>query len=153
MFSVDEMAEWTNNEIFSQWKKIQFSSVRDSVVLTLCDPMDCSMPAFPIHHQLLELAQTHLHWAGDTMQPSHPLRSFPSSVFFKKSGFHIKWPKYWSFSISTSDEYSGLISFRMDWFDLLAVQETLNSLLPHHNLKASIFLVLSFSYGPVLMHT
>ena len=103
--------------------------------------MDCST-GFPVHHQLPELAQTHVHWISDTVQPSHPLLnpslllSFPAS----ESILHICWPKYWSFSfsISPSNEYSGLISFRMDWLDLLAVRGTLKSLLQHHSSKASI---------------
>ena len=110
--------------------------------------MDCSKPGFPVHHQLLELAQTHVHWVGDAIQPSQPLLSpspspsiFPSiRVFSNESVLHIRRSKYWSFSFSIrpSNEYSGLISFRMDWLDLLAVQGTLNSLLQHHSLKASI---------------
>ena len=103
---------------------------------------------FPVHHQLPELAQTHIHWVSDAIQPSHPLSS-PSSPafnlsqhqgFFNESVLHIRWPKYWSFSfsISPSNEYSGQISFRMDWFDLLAVQGTFKSLLQHHSLKAPI---------------
>ena len=115
---------------------------------TLCDPMDCSTPGLPVHYKLLELSQTHVHWVGDAIQPSHPLSLlllppsiFPSiRVFSNESVLHIRWPKYWSFrfSISLSNEYSGLISFRMDWLDLLAVQETLKSLLQHHSSKASI---------------
>ena len=107
--------------------------------------MDCSTPGLPVRHQLLEFAQTHVHRVSDTIQPYHPLLS-PSSafsirVFSNESVLHIRWPKYWSFgfSISPSSEYSGLISFRMDWFDLLAVQGTLKSLLQHHSSKASIF--------------
>jgi len=126
---------------------VQFSSVAQSC-LTLCDPMDCSMPGLPVYHQLLELAQTHVHRVGDATQPSHPLSS-PSppafnlsqhQVFSNESVLRIRWPKYWSFSfsISPSNEYSGLIFFRMDWLDLLAVQGTLKSLLWHHNSKASI---------------
>ena len=125
----------------------QFSSVAQ-LFSTLCNPMDCSMPGLPVHHQLPELAQTHVHPVGDTSQPSNPLSSslllpsiFPSiRVFSSESVLHIKWPKYWSFSfsISTSNEYSGLISFRIDWLDLLAVQGTLKSLLQHHSSKASI---------------
>ena len=115
---------------------------------TLCDPMDCSTPGFLVYHQLLELAQTHVHWVGDAIQPSHPLRSllllpliFPKlTVFSSESVLRIRWPNYWSFSfsISASNEYSGLISFRMDWLDLLAVQGTLKSLLQHHSSKVSI---------------
>ena len=116
--------------------------------------MDCSMPGFPVHHQPLELTQTHVHWVGDATQPSHPLllpsppaffglQSFPASGSFPiESVLHIRWPKYWSlsfsFSISPSSEYSELISFRMDWLDLLAIQRMLKSLLQHHSSKASI---------------
>ena len=104
--------------------------------LTLCDPMDCSTPGFPVLHHLLELAQTHVQ-VGDAIQPSHPLLSlllpssiFPSSkVFSNELALCIRWPKYWSFSISASNKYSGLISFRIDWFDLLEFQVTLRSLL------------------------
>ena len=114
---------------------------------TLCDPMDCSMPGFPVLHYLLEFTQIHAHWVGDTIQQSHPLLPLllPSvfssiRVFFIELALHIMWPKYWSFSfsISASNEYSGLISFRIDWFDLLAVHKTLKSLLQHHSSKASI---------------
>ena len=124
-----------------------FSSVAQ-LCLTLCNPMDCSMPRFPAHHQLPELAQIHVHQVGDAIQPSHPLASpsppasiFPSiRVFSNESVLRIRWPKYWSFNfnIHPSNEYSGLISFRMDWLDLLAVQGTLKSLLQHHSSKASI---------------
>ena len=106
------------------------------------------MPGFSVHHQLTGLTQTHIHWVGDAIQPSYPLcpllllsSIFPSiRVFFKELVLHISWPKCWSvsFSISPSNEYSGLISFRMDWLDLLAVQGTLKSLLQHHSSKASI---------------
>ena len=110
--------------------------------------MDCSTPGFPVHHQLPEVAQTHVHQVSNTIQPSHPLSS-PSPPSFSLSQpqglfhvpvLHIRWPKYWSFSFSTSpsNEHSGLISFRIDWFDLLAVQGTLQSLLQHHSSKASI---------------
>ena len=115
---------------------------------TLCDLMDCSMPDFSVHHKLPELAQTHVHQVSDAIQPSHPLSSpspppsiFPSfRVFSNEFILHITWPKYWSFSfsISPSNEYSGLISFRIDGLDLLAVQETLKSLLQHHSSKVSI---------------
>ena len=114
----------------------------------LCNPMDRGTPGFPVHHQLLELSQTQVHQVGDAIQPSHPLSS-PSipafnhssiRVFTNKSVLHIRWPKYWSFSFSISppNEYSGLISFRIDWLDPLAVQGTLKSL-QHLNSKASIF--------------
>ena len=123
----------------------QFSSVTQSCLI-LCDPMDCSMSGLPVHHQLLELAQTHVHQVSDAIHPSHPLSS-PSlasiflsiRVFSNESVPPIRWPKYWRFSvsISPSNEYSGLIAFRIDWFDLLAVQGTLKSLLQHHSSKAS----------------
>ena len=116
---------------------------------TLCDPMDCSTPGFPVHHQLPKLAQTHVYRLGDAIQPSHPL-SFPSPVTFNLSSIkvfsnelvlHIRWPKYWnfSFSINPSDEYAGLISFWMNWFDLLAVQGNLKSLLQYHSSKHHFF--------------
>ena len=108
--------------------------------------MDCSMPGLPVHHQLQEFTQTHVHWVDDTIQPSHPMSSpsFPTitqiRVFSNESVLHIRWTKYWSFSfnISPSNEYSGLIFFTMDWFDLLVVQGTLKSLLQHRSQKASI---------------
>ena len=106
------------------------------------------MPGFPVHHQLPEPTQTHVHCVSDAIQPSHPLLSpsslpsiFPSIwVFSNELVLCIRWPKYWSFSfsITPSNEYSGVISFRMDWLDLLAVQGTLKSLLQHHSSKASI---------------
>ena len=106
------------------------------------------MPGFPVYHKLPEIAQTHVHPVGDAIQTSHPLSS-PSPPAFNLSSIrvfsnelvrHIRWPKYWSFSfsISPSNECSGLISFRMDWFDLLAVEGTLKSLLQHHSSKASV---------------
>ena len=110
--------------------------------------MDCSMPGLPVHHQLPEFTQTHVHHVGDAIQPSYPLSSrspprlvSPSiRVFSSESVLCIRWPKYWSFSfcISPSNEHSGLLSFRMDWLDLLAVQGTLKSLLQHHSSRASI---------------
>ena len=109
----------------------------------LCDPIDCSTPGFPVHHQLLELTQAHVHWVGDAIQPFHPLSSPSphafnlfqhqglSRVFSNESVLRMRWPKYWSFSlnISPSNECSGLISFRIGSLDLLAVQTTLKSLL------------------------
>ena len=125
----------------------QFCSVAQSCP-TLCNPMDCSTPGFPVHRQLPTLAQTHVHQVSDSIQPSHPLclllllsSIFPIiRVFTIESVLRIRWPKYgsFSFSISLSNEYSGLISFRIDWLDLLAVQGTLESLLQHHSSKASI---------------
>ena len=125
---------------------VQFSSVAQSC-LTLCDPMNCSTPGIPVHHQLPEFIQTHAHQVRDAIQPSHPLPS-PSSPApnpsqhegSNESTLRVRWPKYWSFSfsISPSNEHPGLISFHMDWLDLLAVQGTLKSLLQHHSSKASI---------------
>ena len=110
--------------------------------------MDCSTPGFPVHHQLLEPTQTHVHHVGDAIQQSQslyplllPPSIFPSiRIFSNESVLCIRWPNYWSlsFSISPSNEYPGLVSFRMDWFDLLAVQGTFKSLLQHHSSKASI---------------
>ena len=125
---------------------MSFSSVTQSCP-TLCDPMDCSTPGFPVRHQFPEFAQTHVHWVSDTIQPSHLLSPlllpsiFPSiRVFYNESALRISWPKYWSFSfsISPSNAYSGLISFRIDWFDLLAVQGTFKSVPQHHSSKASV---------------
>ena len=125
----------------------KFCSVAQSCP-TLCNPMDCKTPGFPVHHLLLKLAQTHAHQVGIAIQPSYPLPSllllpsiFPSiRVFSSESALPIRWPEdcSFSFSISPSNEYSGLISFRMDWLGLLAVQGTLQSLLQHHSSKASI---------------
>ena len=123
---------------------IQFSSVTQSC--PLCDPMKCSTPGLPVHHQLPGSTQTHVHQVSDALQPSHRLCS-PSSPAFNlsqhqglsiKSALRMRWPKFWSFSfsISPSNEHPRLISFRMDWLDLLAVQGTLKSLLQHDSLKA-----------------
>ena len=115
---------------------------------TLCNPMDCSKPHLPVHQQLPEFTQTHVHWVGDVINLvilCRPLllppSIFPSiRVFSSESVLCIRWPKYWSFSVSLSpfNEHPGLISFRMDWLDLLAVQGTLKSLLQHHSSKGSI---------------
>ena len=116
----------------------QFSSVAQ-LCPTLCDPMNCSTPGLPVHHHLSEFTQTRIHWVSDAVQPSHPLSS-PSppapnpsqhQVFSNRSTLRMRWPKYWSFSFSIilSKEHPGLISFRMDWLDLLAVQRNLKSLL------------------------
>ena len=133
------------------WKhlacSVQFSSVAQSCP-TLCDSMNCSTPGLPVHHPLLEFTQTHVHWVGDAIQPSHPLsyRSPPApnplqhqSLFQWVNSSH-EVAKDWSFSFSiiSSNEHPGLISFRMDWLNLLAVQGTLKSLLQHHSSKASI---------------
>ena len=121
--------------------EVQFSSLTQSC-LTLCDPINCSTPGLPVHHQLTSIKSV--------MPSSHfilchpfllPLSIFPSiKVFPKEWALHIRWPKYWSFSfnISPSNEHPGLISFRVEWLDLLAVQGTLKSLLQHHSSKALI---------------
>ena len=131
---------------YTTWE-LQFTSVAQSCP-TLCDPINRSTPGLPVHHQFLEFTQTHVHRVSDAIQPSHPLSSpsppvpIPPSirVFSNESTLCMRWLKYWSFSfsISPSKEIPGLISFRMDWLDLLAVQGTLKSLLQHHNSKASI---------------
>ena len=128
----------------------------------LCNPMNRSLPRLPVHHQLPEPAQTHIHWVGDAIQPSHLLLS-PSPpafnlsqhrIFSNESALHIRWPKNCSFSftISPSNEYSELISFRIDWLDLLAVQETLKSLFQHYSSKASILQHSDFFYSPMLTY-
>ena len=125
----------------------QFSSVAQ-LCLSLCDPMDCSTPGLPVHHQLPESTQTHVHWVGDAIQPSHSLLppsppafnlSQHQGLFQRVSSLH-QMAKVLEFQcqISPSNEYSGLISFRMDWLNLLVVQGTLKSLLLHHCSKASV---------------
>ena len=139
---------------------VQFSSVAQSCP-TLCDPMNRSTPGLPVYYQLLGFTQTHVHQVNDTIQPSHPLSS-PSIPAPKPSQHQslfqwvissMRWSKYWSFtfSISPSNEHPGLISFRMDWLDLLAVQGTLKSPLQHDSSKPSIFwcsafFIVQFSY-------
>ena len=127
----------------------QFSSFVQSCLI-LCGPMDCSMPGFPVHHQLLEFMQTHVHHVHHvhpTISSSviHSLLLLPSifsniDVFSNEPVLRIRWPKYWSFSfsISPSEEYPGLISFRIDWLDLLVVHGTLKSLLQHQSSKVSV---------------
>ena len=133
---------------FFSYHSNQFSSVAQSCS-TLCYPMDYSTPGLLVHHQLPKLTQTYVHQVNDAIRLSHLLSlSSPSplnlsqhqGLFQWVGSSHQEWPKYWSFSfsISPSNEYSGLISFKIDWFDLLAVQGTLKSLLQHHNSKASI---------------
>ena len=127
------------------WWLTQFSSVAQ-LCLTLWDPINCRTPGLPVHHQLPEFVQTHVHRVDDDIQPSHPLlSSSPPSppsirVFSNEWALRMRWSKYWSFSfsISPSNEHPGLISFRIDWLGLLAVQRTLKSLLQHHSSKASI---------------
>ena len=134
---------------------MKFSSVQSLSRVWLCEPMDCSMPGLPVHHQLPEFTQTHVHWVSDAIQLSHPLPSSFTSirVFSNESVLHTRWPKYWSFSfnISPSNEHPGVISFRMDWLDLLAIQGTCKSLLQHHSSKASTlqcsaFFIVQLSY-------
>ena len=128
-------------------KSVLLSSVAQSCQ-TICNPRDCTTPGFSVYHQVLKLTQTHVHLVSDAIQSSQPLS--PSSppafnlsqhqVFSKESALRIRWPKDWSssFSISPSNEYSGVIYFRIDWLDLLAVQGNLKSLLQHHSSKASV---------------
>ena len=151
------VASLTCSWVFNTWRCLlpQFSSVTQSCP-TLCDPMDCSMPGFPLHHQLLELLKL---MSIEPVMPSNhlilccPLLLLPSiipsiRVFSNESVLHIRWPKYWSFSfnISPSNEHPGLLCSRMDWLDVLAVQVTLKSLLQHHGSKASIFRYSAFFY-------
>ena len=125
---------------------VQFSSVQSYP--TLYDPLNRSTPGLPVHHKLPEFTQTHVYPVGDAIQPSHPLLSSsppapnPSQhLFYNESALRMRWPKYWSFSfsISPSNEHPGLISFRMDWLDLLAIQGTRKSLLQHRVQKHQFF--------------
>ena len=141
-FSIGKWSTWRSESL-----SFQFSSFQLLSHVRLCDPMNRSTPGLPVHHQLPEPTQTHFHWVSDAIQPSHPLSSpSPVRVFSNESALHIRWPKYWSFSFnnSPSNEHPGLISFRMDWLDLLAVQGTLKSLLQHHSSKASILWLSAF---------
>ena len=127
--------------------------------------MDCSMPGFfPVLHHLLELAQTHVHWVSDAIQPSHSLLppSLPAFNLSQHQGgpshqaaLHLRWPNYWSFSfsINLSNKYSGLISFRTDWFDLLAVQGMPKSLLQHHSSNRLWFILLNHEIYFRMYHT
>ena len=139
--------------------------VKSLLCPTLCDPMNCSMPGFPVLHHLPEFARTHVHWVGDAIHHSilcRPLLLLPSifpciRVFSSESALCIRWPNYWSFSVSPSNEYSGLISFWIDWFDLLAVQGTLKNLFQHHNSKAQIprcsaFFMIQLSHPYMFTH-
>ena len=153
---------WHVNSYTDIELKIKLVSSVTQQCPALCNPMDCSTPGFPVHHQLPELAQTHVH---QVMMPSNhlilccPLLLLPSTfpsirIFSNESVLHIRCPKDWSFSFSIgfSSDYSGLISFRIDWSDLLAVQGTLKSLL-QHQFKSINSLVLSFFYSPNLTST
>ena len=147
-----ERLNWTES-IFGLWK---FNCSVAKSCPTLWDPMDYSPPGFPVLHYLLEFTQTQVYWVSDAIQPSHPLLLLPSifpimRVFPEELVLCIRWPKYYSFSISPSNEYSGLISFRIDWLDLHAAQGTLKSLFQHHSFKASIlwrsaFFTVQFSH-------
>ena len=139
--------------VFRPVSSVQFSSVSQSC-LTLCNPMNCSTPGLPVHHHLPEITQIHVHRVRDAIQPSHPrsspylLPSIPPSirVFSNESTLRMRSPKYWGFSFSTiPSKDPGLISFRMDWLDLLTVQGTLKSLLQRHSSKASILRHSAFS--------
>ena len=132
-------------ENINKQQVLQFSSVALSCLI-LCNPVNCSTPGLPVHHQLPEFTQTHVHWVGDAIQPSHPLaspsppapnpsKSFPMNQLFAWGGQSTGVS---AFSISPSKEHPGLTSFRMDWLDLLEVQGALKSLLQHHSSKASI---------------
>ena len=136
-----------NGNVRTVFSSVQFSSVTQSCP-TLCNPINRSTPSLPVHYQLPEFTQTHIHWVSDAIQASHPLSS-PSppapnpsqhQVFSNRSTLRMRWPKYWSFSFSIilSKEIPGLISFRMEWLDLLAIQGTLKSLLQHHSSNAFI---------------
>ena len=139
--------------LLSPLRSDQIRSVAQSCP-TLCDPMNCSTPGLPVHHQLPEFTQTHVHRVSDALshlilcRPPVLLPPIPPSirVFSNESTLHMRWPKYWSFSFSIipSKEIPGLISFRMDWLDLLAVQGTLKSFLQHHSSKALILLHSAF---------
>ena len=132
--------------------RFQFSSVTQSCPI-LCNPMDCSTPGFPVYHQLPELGQTHVHHVSDTIQPSHPLSS-PSSPAFSLSQHQDLSVKNTSGGQSirvSASAYSGLISFRVDWLDLLAVQGTLKSLLPTPQFRSFHSLLLSLLHGPTLI--
>ena len=151
--SRSRLSDWTElnwaTNTFTLGINYLFSrSVQSLSHVWLCDTMDCSTPSFHVHHQLAQLAQTHIQWYSDAIKLSHSLLppSPPAFCLSQHQGLSngsvlcIRWPKYWSFSfsISPSNEYLGLISFKIDWFDLLAVQETLKSLLQYHSSKASI---------------
>ena len=151
--------------VYLKFSSVKFSSVAQSC-LTLFNPMDCSIPGLPVHYQLPDFTETHVMFI-ESMMPSNPFilcrpllllpSIFPSiRVFSNESVLHVRWPKYWSFSfnISPFKEHLGLISFRMDWLDLLAAQGTLKSLLQHHVSKAfflrhSAFFIVQLSHSHI----
>ena len=155
--------KWHHSALTGQWSSVDsfhffiFVVQRPKLFLTLRSPMDCGTPGFPVLHHLPEFDQVHVHWISDVIQPSHPLlRSSPSAFnlsqhegLFPWVGFSHRWPKTWSFNISPSKEYSALISFRTDWFDLLAVQGTLKkeSTPQFERVNSSVLCLL---YGPAL---
>ena len=155
----DPGSDFSSKSLWLFGKLLNFSephcyccSITAQFCSTLCDPMDCRTPGLPVLHHLPELAQTLVHWVRDGIQPSHPLWSPSPPTFnfsqhqglFQWVGLCIRWPKYCSFSTSPSNESSGLISFRIDWFDLPAVQGTPKSLLQHHSSKATVLQELSY---------
>ena len=158
-YDIYEVYSWVGKKRLTLKLSVQFSSVAQSWT-THCDSMDCSSPGFPVHHKLPELAQTHVHWVvpSNHLILCHPFllpSTFPSiKIFSNESVLHIRWPKYWSFSfsITPSNEYSGLISFRIDRLHLLAVQGTLKSLLQNHSSEAPI-LWRSYLYSNCHIHT
>ena len=156
-----KVSSGTKLQWFPERTYFKFSSVVQSCP-TLCDPMNRSMPGLPVHHQLLEFTQTHVHLSvipSSHLILCHPLllpSIFPIiRVFSNESALRIRWPKYWSFSfnVSPSSEHPGLISFRIDWLDLLAVQGTLRSLLQHHSSKVSILQCSAFFIVQLSIHT
>ena len=146
------MQTYTSESLWiSEFSSVQFSSVTQSCP-TLCDPMNCSTPGLPVHHQLPEFTQIHVQvMPSNHLILCHPLLLLPPippsiRVFSNESALCIRWPKYWSFSFnfSPSNEHPGLISFQMDWLNLFAVQGTLKSLFQHYSSKASILLRSAF---------
>ena len=148
-----------NHRILTDSRNIIYCCPVAKLCLTLCNPMNCKTTGFPVLHFLPEFAQTHVHWFGDAIETSRPL--LPPSLLVLNLSQHrvlsselahcIKWPKYWNVSISTFNDYSGLLFFRIGWFDLLAVRGTLKCLVQHQNsvtsiLKHSAFLILQISH-------
>ena len=147
-FYMRELTLSFQKSIIQCFSSVQFSSVAQSCP-TLCDPVDCSTPGLPVHQQLQEFTQTHVHWVSDAIQPSHPLSPpafllpsvFPSiRVFLNESVFHIRWPKYWSFSFSISPSVNIQGWFPLGLTGLISLQPKglSKSLLQHHSSKASI---------------
>ena len=147
---------------FAEGKSSSFSCL---VCPILCSPMDCSTPSLPVHHQLPEFPQIHVHWVGDAIQPSHPLSPpFPPAFNIAQHQGLFQWVVLlhqvakvldwtFSFSISTSNEYSGLLSFRMGWLDFVIVQGTLKRILQHHSLKVSVLQCSVFLWSNCHIHT